>query len=238
MEDGPEPAEAHHDQYDARHNRRDRKPGHPVLPDDSGDDDDEGPRGSPDEEARPSEDRNQEAGHDCRDKSLLRGHAAGDSECDCEREGDDAHDDSRDEIRDEPLPAVPSLLKQMEEFRTEYPCVFHQIPNTKNAARSRTTLNTTIIPFLFRRKDTTSVSHSEIFRRKSAWKICTSFNVKGFGGVGTAFKFRFEKVEVVLVDFLEGAEEFVGGHLLNLFLDFWREGREQVVAGAELDEIH
>ena len=109
---------------------------------------------------------------------------------------------------------------------------------SKNAARSRTTLNTTIIPFLFRRKDTTSVSHSEIFRRKSAWKICTSFNVKGFGGVGTAFKFRFEKVEVVLVDFLEGAEEFVGGHLLNLFLDFWREGREQVVAGAELDEIH
>ena len=125
MEYGSEPAESHHHQNHSGHNRGDREPGHPVLSDDAGDNDDERARGASDEEARTAEDRNQESRHYCRDEPLLRSHAAGDSECDCEREGDDTDDDSRDEIGDKPLLAVPSFLKKMKEFRTEYPCVLH-----------------------------------------------------------------------------------------------------------------
>ena len=125
MEYGPEPAESHHDENHSGHNRCHREPGHTVLPDYAGDNDDERTRRASDQEARAAKYRNEESCHYCRYETLLWSHAAGDSECDCKREGDNADNYSRDEVGDKSLLAVPSFLEKMKKFRTEYPCVLH-----------------------------------------------------------------------------------------------------------------
>ena len=51
---------------------------------------------------------------------MLRGHAAGDTEGDSQRQGDDADDDAGDEVRGKGLAVVLTLLEQPEQLGLKY----------------------------------------------------------------------------------------------------------------------
>ena len=64
---------------------------------------DEGAGRSANEETGASEQRNQETGNNGRDETLLWADAAGYTECNGERQGNDADDYACDKVRNEPV---------------------------------------------------------------------------------------------------------------------------------------
>ena len=111
LEHGAHLAQAHCNQNHSGHNGGEGKAGHAVLRHDARHDYDERAGRAADEEAGASEDGDEETGNYCRNKSLLRGHAARYTEGDGEREGDDADNDAGDKVGDKTLTAVSALLE-------------------------------------------------------------------------------------------------------------------------------
>ena len=100
----PEPAER--EQEHAGEHGRDQQVGDAVALDDAVDDDDEGARRAADLHARAAERRDQEAGDDRGEDSLLGLDAAGDRERHRQRQGDDADGEAGAEVGGEALPVV------------------------------------------------------------------------------------------------------------------------------------
>ena len=103
LEDDTHLAHSHHHEEDTRHDRSDDKALHSVLSDNAGNNHDERTGRSSDKEVRSSKERDEESRYNCSDETLLRGHAAGNTECDCKRKGDDTDDQARDKVRCELL---------------------------------------------------------------------------------------------------------------------------------------
>ena len=110
-------AYTHHYQYDSRHYGGYRKSLDTILSDDRGHDYDEGSGRASNKEARTSENRYQETGHDGCDKALLGADSARYTKSDCKGKGDDADNYSGNEICDETLTVVPAFFEKVEKFR-------------------------------------------------------------------------------------------------------------------------
>ena len=118
LEDDSHLEDSHDNQDYAGHYRGDRQAGHSVLAYDAGDNHDEGSGRASDEKACAAEKGDEETGDDGRDETLLRGHAAGNTESDCKRQGDDAHYDTGDEIGDKGLPVITAFPENVSDSGT------------------------------------------------------------------------------------------------------------------------
>ena len=70
--------------------------------------------------ATSSEKGYEKTGNNGSDETLLRGHAACYTECDCQRKGNDADNDTGNQIRHKGLLIVVTFLEQPEKFGLEY----------------------------------------------------------------------------------------------------------------------
>ena len=98
LDDRPQLQRAHDDQQDARHDRRDGQSLEPEVLDDAIYNNNKGSRRPSDLDGAAAEQRNHESADDGGNQTLFGTHARGDTECNGQRQGDDAHDDARHQV--------------------------------------------------------------------------------------------------------------------------------------------